>query len=127
MKANFGFGEVLGHLVVWILIIIFTLGIGAFFFPYSFVKFVLRRTVIYTDEGAYELTCDLDVFSQLGHIILWIVISILTLGLGYIFYLYGVWRVVIRNTKLSRIPNPEGLDEVVIDPALKGLPSGAAT
>lgn len=123
MKANFGFGEILGHLVVWLLIIVVTLGLGMFFFPYSFAKFVLNRTEVHTSEGVYTLKCDLDVFSQMGHILLWFVIAILTLGLGYFFYLYGVWRVVASNTKAIRIPDSRTSGGQLSEPSLGNLPS----
>lgn len=106
MKANFGFGDIMVHLLIWLVIIIFTFGIGAFFFPYSFAKFVVNHAQVNTDGTDYQLRCELDIFSQIGHIILWIVITVLTLGLGYVFYLYGVWRIVLRHTHLRRIDSP---------------------
>lgn len=108
MKANFGFGDILAHLVIWILIIVFTAGIGLFFFPYSFAKFVLNRSQVHTHSAVYQIKCDLDIFSQLGHIILWILISIVTLGIGYLFYLYGVWRITLRHTHLRQVGDVSG-------------------
>ena len=112
MKANFGFGDILVHLLIWLVIIVITFGIGAFFFPYSFAKFVVNHSQVQVPTNAgdqiarYQLKCDLDVFSQIGHIILWIIITLLTLGLGYLFYIYGVWRIVLRNTHLRPIDSP---------------------
>jgi hypothetical protein len=34
------------------------------------------------------MVCNTDMFSSIGHIILWSIISILTLDLGYAFYFY---------------------------------------
>ncbi len=103
MKANYGFGDILAHLVIWVLIIVFTAGIGLFFFPYSFAKFVLNRSQVHTRDGVYQVKCDLDIVSQLGHIVLWFVISIVTFGIGYLFYLYGVWRIALRHTQLRHV------------------------
>jgi len=106
VKANFGFGDIMVHLLIWLVLIVITLGIGAFFFPYSFAKFVVNHSQVSTDGASYQLKCDLDIFSQIGHIILWIIITVVTFGLGYLFYLYGVWRIVLRNTHLRRIDLP---------------------
>lgn len=101
MTSHVGVGDILGHLLLWVVISILTLGIGLFFYPYSFAKFVLNRTVVHTDAGKFRMHCDLDVFSQLGHIILWILISLITFGLGYFFYLYKVWKFAAEKTTLS--------------------------
>ena len=60
-------------------------------FAYSFSKFIINRTELIDLHGVtHKLKCDVDLFGSIGHIILWIIISILTLGLGYIFYFYKV-------------------------------------
>ncbi|ATG72902.1 hypothetical protein AN401_02705 [Zobellella denitrificans] len=79
---------------------VITLGIAFFFFPYSFSKFILNRSAIVDDAGAErKLKCDVDIFGSVGHVILWIIISILTLGIGYFFYFYKVWNYALNNTK----------------------------
>ena len=93
IKANVGTFDILGHLILWFIIIVITLGIGAFFFAYSFSKFIINRTELIDQHGvSHKFKCDVDLFGSIGHIILWIIITILTLGLGYIFYFYKVWN-----------------------------------
>jgi membrane protein YdbS with pleckstrin-like domain len=48
-----------------------------------------------------KMDCDIDLFSDLGHVLLWFVISILTLGIGYIFYFYRVWNYALNNTRID--------------------------
>ena len=94
--------DILGHLIVWLLLTIFTLGIAFFFFPYSFSKFILNRTFLVDKNGTErKLVCEIDIAGNIGHIVLWIIITILTLGIGYLFYLYRVWGYVIRHTRVS--------------------------
>ena len=99
LDANLGVGEILLHLIIWVILSVITLGIALFFLPYSFSKFVLNRTHLIDEHGvARKLVCEFNVFANIGHIILWIIISIVTLGIGYIFYLYRVWGYAMRHT-----------------------------
>jgi uncharacterized membrane protein YjgN (DUF898 family) len=102
IKADIRILDIIGHIVIWLVLTIITLGIAIFFLPYSFSKFVINRTTL-TDENGDErkMRCNIDMFSNIGHIILWIIISILTLGIGYIFYFYRVWNYALNNTSVE--------------------------
>ncbi len=79
-----------------------TLGVALFFFPYSFSKFVINRACLVDESGNDKrLRCNIDLFSDIGHVLLWLVISILTLGVGYIFYFYRVWNYALNNTTVE--------------------------
>lgn len=68
IEAEIRFGDILGHALLWLLIIVVTLGIGLFFYPYSFAKFVINRTYLIANNGQkLKLQCDLDISSQIGH------------------------------------------------------------
>lgn len=102
IRSNVGTLDILGHLILWFFIIILTFGIGAFFFAYSFSKFIINRTELVDRHGvSHKLTCNVDFFGSIGHIILWILITILTLGLGYIFYFYKVWNYSLNNSTIG--------------------------
>jgi len=103
IKADLSFSSILGHIILWIVLSIITLGIGLFFFPYSFAGFVLNRTYLVdpsTGNRIGQMEFKLDLASQIGHVVLWIVISIVTLGIGYIFYLYKVWSFALSHTRI---------------------------
>ncbi|MDN2663776.1 DUF6693 family protein [Psychromonas sp. 14N.309.X.WAT.B.A12] len=102
IQADVGTIDILGHIILWFLLIMVTLGIAAFFYPYSFSKFVINRSELIDDQGkARKMSCNTDLFGNIGHVILWMIISILTLGLGYAFYFYKVWNYSLNNTTLS--------------------------
>jgi uncharacterized membrane protein YjgN (DUF898 family) len=102
IKANVGTLDILGHLILWFFIIILTFGIGLFFFAYSFSKFIINRTELIDQYGvSHKLKCEVDLFGSIGHIILWIIITILTLGLGYVFYFYKVWNYSLNNSSVG--------------------------
>ena len=99
IEARVGLGDILGHGILWILISIVTLGIGLFFYPYSFAKFILNRTYVYNADGVQaKLHCDLDIVSQLGHILGWFLLTLITFGLAYPIYLYKTWNFALNHT-----------------------------
>jgi uncharacterized membrane protein YjgN (DUF898 family) len=99
LKADVAIMDILGHLILWLILSFITFGIAMFFFPYSFSKFILNRTSVVDEFGAERrMRCNIDMFSDLGHVILWILISIVTLGIGYIFYFYRIWNYALNNT-----------------------------
>lgn len=101
IEANISLGSIFVHGLVWILVSIITFGIGLMFFPYSFAKLVINRCYIWNAEGQRaRLQCDLDIFSQIGHILLWTLLTLVTFGLAFPFYLYRVWNFVLNNTKV---------------------------
>ena len=99
IQANVGVLDILIHLIIWILLSLITFGIALFFYPYSFAKFIINKSELVDENGVSKaLVCDTDLFGNIGHVILWIIISIITFGLGYIFYFYKVWNYSLNNT-----------------------------
>ncbi|WP_371185426.1 DUF6693 family protein [Thalassotalea maritima] len=102
IQADVGTIDILGHLIIWFILTLLTFGIAVFFFPYSFSKFVINRTMVIDENGnPRKMLCHTDMFGNIGHVILWIVISLLTLGLGYAFYFYKVWNYSLNNTTIE--------------------------
>ncbi len=101
-KADIGILDVLGHIIIWVILSMITFGIALLFFPYSFAKFVINRTSLVDENGVErKMSCDIDLFGNIGHVLIWFVISILTLGIGYIFYFYRVWNYALNNTTIK--------------------------
>lgn len=102
IKADVRTIDILGHLVLWFILVIITFGIAAFFFPYSFSKFILNRSQLIDENGnTRQMICNTDMFGNISHVILWIIISMVTLGLGYAFYFYKVWNYSLNNTTIQ--------------------------
>lgn len=102
LKVEMGLGEIIGHAVIWLLISIVTLGIGLFFYPYSVAKTILNNVYILDggDRRIGRLHCELNLSNQIGHIIIWLLITLVTVGIGYFFYLYKVWTFALEKTKV---------------------------
>lgn len=103
LKADIAILDIIGHLILWLILVVITLGIALFFFPYSFARFVINRTSLIDPETgvAHRMRCNIDVFSNFGHILLWVIITVLTLGIGYIFYVYRVWNYALNNSRVD--------------------------
>lgn len=102
VKADLSILDIIGHLIVWVVLIIITFGIALFFFPYSFSRFVINRTSVVDPAGVErKMVCDINLFSNIGHIILWMLITLVTFGLGYIFYFYRVWNYALNNSRVE--------------------------
>lgn len=99
LRADIAIIDIIFHLLVWVILSVVTFGIALFFFPYSFSRFIINRVYIRDEMGVERrCDCDIDLFGNIGHIILWAIISILTLGLGYVFYFYRVWNYALNRT-----------------------------
>ncbi|WP_394203781.1 DUF6693 family protein [Marinagarivorans algicola] len=103
IQANLGTVNILVHIVIWFILVIITFGIAAFFFPYSFSKFILDCSELIDEQGqSRKIVCNTDMFGNIGHVIIWIIITIITFGIGYAFYFYKVWNYSLNNTTIER-------------------------
>lgn len=94
--------QVIGHVVIWLIIATFTLGIGALFWPYAAAKLILE-SIVMTDEAgdpSARLRCNMGLGEQIGHIVIWLVLIVLTGGLAGLCYLFGVAHFAINRTEL---------------------------
>lgn len=103
LKCNFGTGEAIGSVVIWIILTIFTLGLALMVFPYYLNRAILNRTEITDASGnpVGRLNCQFNLGNSIGHVIIWLFLIIVTLGLAAFLYAYRVLRVVLNETKIE--------------------------
>src|SRR5690606_38407216 len=67
-KADFGIGDNIGVVVIWIILTIFTLGLALIVFPYYLNKDVLNKTKVLDAAGREigRLNCRFNLASSLG-------------------------------------------------------------
>lgn len=94
-KCEFSVGEAIGQLVIWILLSIVTLGLALFVLPYYFLKAPINRTYVLDADGSKiaKLHVEVSFVDVLGHALVWLLLSIVTLGLAYFIY----WPSVIKR------------------------------
>ncbi len=101
-RAELSIFQVIGHAVIWLLISLITLGIGAFFWPYAAARLILESIVIADEAGqpSARLRCHLGFGEQIGHAVLWLLLIAITGGFAGLVYLFGVAHFVINRTEL---------------------------
>lgn len=102
LKSELTIAEIIGHGIIWILLSFVTLGLALFVFPYYMQKFIISKTYAYDQQGQRvgRLVCTIDLASIIGNIVLWAIISILTLGLGYLIFMYKINAHCMSHSKI---------------------------
>jgi uncharacterized membrane protein YagU involved in acid resistance len=105
LRCEYSLMEAIGYIILWVIISIFTLGIGAFFAVYYFYKSIINKTYLIGRDGQRlaRLECDLNLAEMIGHILIWILISIVTFGIGLVFYIFRTLRLCFNKTRLVYI------------------------
>jgi len=104
-KCEFSVGEAIGQLVIWILLSIITLGLALFVLPYYFLKAPLNRTYLVDRDGAKigRLSVDVGFADILGHALVWLLLTIVTLGLAYLIYWPAVIKRLLNAVKITEV------------------------
>ena len=92
LSCDFSVAEGIGTVILWVLISIVTLGLGLFVAPYYILKSPINRTTLVGPDGAVlgKLHVDVNLAEVIGHAIIWVLLSIITLGLALILYQFAV-------------------------------------
>ncbi|RIY31202.1 hypothetical protein CKF54_07230 [Psittacicella hinzii] len=103
LKNDLGIGEIILAIIVWALLIIFTLGIAALFFQYYQYKKVISNTYIVdktTNVRVARLQCNLALNQMIGYILIYFVLGILTLGLAFLVFAYKALAHALSETTI---------------------------
>ncbi|WP_319496374.1 DUF6693 family protein [uncultured Cohaesibacter sp.] len=97
-KCEFQLVEALGHIVLWIFLSVITLGFAAFLAPYYLTKAPLNQTYLVDRQGVKlaRVHVDFNIGQVIGHAVIWLLLTIVTLGLAYFFYWFSVVRQLIN-------------------------------
>lgn len=102
LRSDLGIGDIIGHGIIWIVLSIITLGLALFVFPYYMQRFIISKTFVLDEQGNKigRLECTIDFASILGNVVIWAIISFLTLGLGYFIFMYKISAHCLNHTKV---------------------------
>ncbi|PHM46021.1 membrane protein [Xenorhabdus mauleonii] len=106
LKPELSIIEIFLHLIVWFLITLLTLGLGAFVFPYYMTRLIINKTlVIDRNSGKIigKLDCEINFAQIIGYVILWAILSFITFGLLYFVYLYKIIAHCINHTHMASV------------------------
>ena len=95
LRCEFSVAEAIGQLVIWIVLSVLTLGLALFVLPYYFLKAPLNKTYLMDGSGGTigRLNADIGLAEIIGHAVIWLLLTIVTLGLAYLIY----WPAVIKR------------------------------
>ena len=95
LKCEYSVGEAIGQLVIWLIISVLTLGLALFVLPYYFLKGPLNKTYVVDHNGdkRARLRVETNLGEIIGHAIIWLLLTIVTLGLAYLVY----WPAVMKK------------------------------
>lgn len=105
LKSHVSVVDIVINSVIWLLLCLITFGLAFFFYIYYFNKFVINKTDVMDSNGnkVGSLKCNLDFGDILGHAIIWIVLAIITLGLGLFFYFYKALAFILSKTEIEML------------------------
>ncbi|MDO5647287.1 DUF6693 family protein [Paracoccus sp. (in: a-proteobacteria)] len=103
LKCDMGLGDIVVQILIWVVLSVVTFGIAAFFAPYYVARLPINRTVVLDMQGQPigRLRVDFGFGDIIGHMLIWILLTILTLGLAYIVYFYYVFRRLMNATRIE--------------------------
>jgi len=103
LRCSFSIVEAIGSVVLWIVLTIVTLGLALIVFPYYLNRAVLNKTELLDGSGRPigRLNCTFNIGNSIGHVIVWAILILITLGLASFLYVYRVVRVVLNETRVE--------------------------
>jgi hypothetical protein len=105
LRCEFSVGEAIGLLVIWLLLVIVTFGLAMFVLPYYFLMAPLNRTYLIDSAGnpIGRLNVQVGFGDIVGHALIWLVLSIITLGLAYLIYWLFVFKRLLNGVTVQSV------------------------
>lgn len=105
LRCDFGVVDATGQAFLWLIFGIITFGLALFIAPYYFESMVLKKTKILDGHNKVigYLECDFTLAEVIGHAFIWILLSIVTLGLAFVIYWFQVKKFIVNKTEIIRI------------------------
>ncbi len=103
LHSDLDLAKVWPSFLVWLAVSVCTLGLGWIVVSGHFFRLILNTTTIVDGDGRRlgRLHCDYDVEAHMGRIALWVLVSIVTLGVGLLFYSFHAARRAIDATSVA--------------------------
>jgi hypothetical protein len=102
LRSDLDVRRVWPSFLVWLVVSICTLGLGWIVVSGHFFKLLINSTVIIDEDGHKlgHLVCDYDVEADIGRIVRWVLLSIVTLGIGLLFYSFRAGKLALSATQV---------------------------
>ena len=102
-KCDYSVSEAIGSVIIWIILTIITLGLGLFVMPYYLLKAPINKTTLIGPDGVIigQLHVDVNLSEIIGHMLIWIVLTILTFGLALFIYYPAVVKRLLNGVQIK--------------------------
>lgn len=102
IRCDYSVSEAIGSIIIWILISLITLGLGLFVMPYYILKGPINRSVLLSASGDEigKLHVEVDLAAIIGHAVIWVFLTIITLGLAMIVYYPAVVKRLLNGVEI---------------------------
>jgi hypothetical protein len=103
LRSDLDLRQVWPSFLVWLAVSVCTLGLGWIVVSGHFFKMLINSTALVDENGRVlgHLVCDYDVESDVGRIVRWVLLSIVTLGVGLLFYSFRAAKLSLSATKVE--------------------------
>ena len=104
-ECDFSLGNAVWQLILWVILVVVTFGLALFFLPYYFLKAPINRTWLVGPDGrrVARLSVDVSFADIFGHMLLWLILTVLTLGLAYLVYWQSVMKRLMNATRIVEV------------------------
>jgi len=98
LSCDFSVTEGIGTILIWVLLSIVTLGLALFVAPYYILKAPINRTTVVDINGNVvgRLHVDVNLADIIGHALVWVLLTIVTLGFAMLVYQFSVIKRVLN-------------------------------
>ena len=102
LRSELTLGTVWTHFLVWLAVSACTLGLGWIVVSGHFFRMLINSTIILDAEGHRigHLECTYDVEADPVRILRWVLFSIVTLGIGLLFYSFRSGKLALSTTRI---------------------------
>ena len=103
LHSRLDLGKVWPDFLVWLAVSVCTLGLGWLVVAGHFFRAVINSVELTGADGtpAGRLVCDYDVEKGTGELVRWLMICIVTLGAGLLFYSFSAARAAMNHTRVE--------------------------
>ena len=100
LRSELDLRRVWPSFLVWLAVSVCTLGLGWIIVSGHFFKLIINNTILIDAEGRQvgHLVCDYDVEDDIGRIVRWVLLSIVTIGIGLLFYSFRAAKLSLSAT-----------------------------
>lgn len=103
LRSRLDLSKVWPDFLVWLAVSVATLGLGWLVVAGHFFRAVINSCEVIDASGqpVGKLVCDFDVEKRTGELVRWLVICIVTLGVGLLFYSFAAARAALNHTSVE--------------------------